>query len=90
MTSPLWGETESGLGSLDGNSAGDHDLAFHFGRRPSVATPYPFSTRQYARLLVLRSRFEDRLVPGDDDTSAGGSPSTTQQRELPTALRGFR
>lgn len=56
MTSPHWGETESGLGSLDGNSAGDHDLAFHFGRRPSAATPYPFSTRQYARLLVLRSR----------------------------------
>jgi len=69
MTSPHWGETESGLGSLDGNGGGDHDLHLDVGRRPSAATRYPFSTRQHARLLVVRSRFEDRLVQGDVDTS---------------------
>ena len=43
-------------GSLDGEGAGDHDVPFSFGRRPRTAAPYPFSTRQFARLLVLRSR----------------------------------
>jgi len=43
-------------GSHDGNGAGDHDLPFHFGRKPSVRAPFPFSTHQYARLLILRSR----------------------------------
>jgi len=73
MTSPYAGQTESTLGSLDGTGASDHDLAFHFGRRPSSLTPYPFSIRQYARLLVLRSRFEERLIQGDDDTASGGN-----------------
>ncbi len=73
MTSPYAGLTESTFGSLDGTGAGDHDVAFHFGRRPSSVTPYPFSTRQYARLLVLRSRFEERLIQGDDDTPIGGA-----------------
>jgi hypothetical protein len=44
--------------SLDGTGAGDHDQAYTFGRRPSLDAPFPFSTREYARLLVLRSRFE--------------------------------
>ncbi len=42
-----------------------------YDRRPSAVAPYPFSTRQYARLLVLRSRFEDRLIRGDDDAAIG-------------------
>ena len=71
MTSPYAGQTESTFGSLDGTGAADHDVAFHFGRRPSAVAPYPFSTRQYARLLVLRSRFEDRLIQGDDDAAIG-------------------
>lgn len=43
-------------GSLDGTGAGDHDLPFRFGGRPRTEAPYPFSTRQYARLLIMRSR----------------------------------
>jgi hypothetical protein len=43
-------------GSLDGTDAGDHDQPYTFGRRPSLEAPFPFSTRAYARLLVLRSR----------------------------------
>jgi len=73
MTSPYAGLTESTFGSLDGTGASDHDVAFHFGRRPSSVTPYPFSTRQYARLLVLRSHFEERVIQGDDDAPIGGA-----------------
>ena len=73
MTSPYAGQTESTFGSLDGTGASDHDVAFHFGRRLSSVMPHPFSTRQYARLLVLRSRFEERLIQGDDDTPIGGA-----------------
>ena len=53
-------------GTLDGQGAGDHDVPFTFGWRPWAATPYPFSTRQYARLLVLRSQVEAGLVGADD------------------------
>ena len=45
-------------GSLDGSGAGDHDLPYRFGRKPSSSQPFPFSTHQYARLLILRSRVE--------------------------------
>ena len=51
-------------GSLDGEGAGDHDQPYHFGWRPRASAPYPFSTRQYARLLVMRSRLPDQL--GED------------------------
>ena len=46
-------------GTLDGSGAADHDEAYRFGRRPWSASPYPFSMRQYARLLVLRSRVRE-------------------------------
>jgi hypothetical protein len=57
-------------GSHDGSGAGDHDAPFRFGWRPRTAAPYPFSTRQYARLLVLRSQVEAGLVGGDDRREA--------------------
>jgi CheY-like chemotaxis protein len=51
------------LGSLDGTGAGDHDLPYRFGGRPRVVAPSPFSTRQLARLLVLRGKVRaDRPV----------------------------
>ncbi len=50
------------LGSLDGDGAGDHDQPYRFGWRPRASVPYPFNTRQYARLLVLRSRLQDRVA----------------------------
>jgi hypothetical protein len=53
------------IGSRDGTGGGDHDLPYRFGWRPRAEAPFPFSTRQYARLLVLRSRIEGGL-PGDD------------------------
>jgi hypothetical protein len=46
-------------GSLDGAGAGDHDQPYRFGYRPRTSVPYPFNTRQYARLLVLRGRLRE-------------------------------
>ena len=46
-------------GSLDSDGAGDHDQPYRFGLRPRASHPYPFNTRQYARLLVLRGRVRD-------------------------------
>jgi len=46
---------QSVMESHDGTGAGDHDVPYTFGRRPRSVAPYPFSTRQFARLLVLRS-----------------------------------
>jgi hypothetical protein len=37
---------------------GDHDQPYEFGRRPSSRAPFPFTTREFARLLVLRSRLD--------------------------------
>lgn len=52
--------------TLDGSGAADHDVPFKFGWRPRAAATYPFSTRQYARLLVLRSRVQAGLIGADD------------------------
>ena len=65
--------TAEDAGSHDGSGAGDHDCAYTFGRRPRGNTPYPFSTRQYARLLVLRSRIQADLVGCDDRRAAAPS-----------------
>ena len=55
------------VGTLDGMGAADHDQPYRFGWRPRGAVPYPFSTRQYARLLVLRGRVRDgRVWPSKD------------------------
>ena len=45
-------------GTLDGSGAGDHDTPYRFGRKPNVSQPFPFSTHEYARLLILRSRVQ--------------------------------
>ena len=60
-------------GSQDGQGAADHDQPYRFGWRPRSSAPNPprpaqrgFNTRQYARLLVLRSRLRERLAgPAD-------------------------
>ena len=47
------------VSSLDGDGAGDHDQPYRFGLRPRASATYPFNTRQYARLLMLRGRIWD-------------------------------
>jgi len=36
----------------------DYDEPYRFGRKPTVQAPFPFTERQFARLLVLRSRLQ--------------------------------
>ena len=52
-------------GTHDETGAGDHEQPYRFGRRPRATATYPFSTRQYVRLLLLRSRTHAGLV-GED------------------------
>ena len=56
------------IGSLDSSGAGDHDEPYRFGRRPSARAPFPFTERQYARLLVFRSRLSESLATRDPAT----------------------
>jgi hypothetical protein len=60
----------SQVGSHDGDGAGDHDQAYKFGRKPRAIAPYPFSTRQFIKLLVLRGRVQDGLRATDDLAAA--------------------
>jgi hypothetical protein len=47
------------MSPFDGDGAGDHDEPYRFGRRPNARAPYPFTERQFARLLILRGRLRD-------------------------------
>lgn len=60
-------ETQSTGESLDCRGAADHDVPFEFGRLPRALAPFPFSTRQLARLMVLRSKVEAGLFGADDE-----------------------
>jgi hypothetical protein len=53
--------------SRDGTGAGDHDVPYVFGRLPRALAPFPFSTREFARLMVLRSRLQDQQFVGATD-----------------------
>jgi hypothetical protein len=35
-----------------------YDKPYQFGRRPNTPAPWPFTERQFARLLIMRSRVE--------------------------------
>jgi hypothetical protein len=56
-------------GSHDGIGAGDHDLPYRFGCRPTVRWPFPFTPKQFCRLLILRGRVLDGEYAAD-----GGPP----------------
>ncbi|HEV7663514.1 MAG TPA: hypothetical protein VGQ62_08270 [Chloroflexota bacterium] len=58
--------TDTGAGSKDGTGAGDNDQPYTFGRRPRTIAPWPFTERQYARLLLLRGR----VMEGADEQLA--------------------
>jgi hypothetical protein len=53
-------------GSQDGDGAAGHDVLYRFGRPPTSERTYPFTTRQYARLLVLRSQLQAGMFGVDD------------------------
>jgi len=60
--------TDVTAGTKDGLGAADRDVVYMFGRRPSAQSPYPFNERQFARLLILRSRLEG--APSMEDRAA--------------------
>ena len=59
-------QTQQPPESLDGVGAGDNDQSYRFGRKPRSSSPFPFTTRQYVHLLVLRSRVQAGLDGSDD------------------------
>ena len=68
MSFPQLQHAGAATGSLDGEGAGDHDQPYRFGRRPRAIVPFPFNTREYARLLIFRGRLQDQLADrGEDD-----------------------
>jgi hypothetical protein len=42
-----------------------HDEPYRFGRRPTVRAPFPFTERQFARLLIVRGRLHDLSSEAD-------------------------
>jgi hypothetical protein len=54
--------SESGLatcGTKDGSTAADNDQPYRFGLRPTTKAPFPFTERQFARMLILRGRVQE-------------------------------
>jgi len=37
----------------------DHDQPYRFGLQPRSSHPFPFTPREYARLLIFRGRIRD-------------------------------
>jgi hypothetical protein len=50
-------------------SEADHDQPYRFGHRPRSTHPFPFTTREYARLLIFRSRIRDHRDALDDEAA---------------------
>jgi hypothetical protein len=38
---------------------GTYDAPYRFGRQPTSRAPFPFTEREFARLLVVRARFRE-------------------------------
>ena len=68
------GTASPNLGSKDGDTAADNDQPYRFGRRPNARAPWPFTERQFARLLIARGKY--RMSPPIDDEAA--DEDTTQ------------
>jgi hypothetical protein len=62
--------SQHSIGTFDGEGAADHDLPYRFGRTPRSSATFPFSTRQYLHLLVLRSRVQAGLYAAGDLSAA--------------------
>ena len=59
-------DSDGEAGTRDGLGAADNDQPYSFGRTPRSGSSYPFSTRQYIRLLVLRGRVQDGALSESD------------------------
>jgi len=56
--------------SRDGTGSSDHDLPYEFGKRLSSEALSPFTFRQYAKLQILRGRFEKNDPPRPPEAEA--------------------
>jgi len=52
----------------------DYDETYTFGRRPNVQAPWPFTERQFARLLIARGKY--RMAPSIDDAAVSEDDAT--------------
>jgi hypothetical protein len=59
-------QSQESTGSNDGSEQNSYDEEYRFGRIPRVSAPCPFSTHQFARLLVLRNRIQAGEFAADD------------------------
>jgi hypothetical protein len=50
--------------------ATSYDEAYRFGRRPTARAPFPFTERQFARLLIVRGRIQAAPSFWDDAEAA--------------------
>lgn len=54
-------------GTKDGAGYGDNDKPYTFGRRISVGCYFPFTEREFARLMLLRIRVQNGELRGDTE-----------------------
>ncbi len=59
-------QPQQSVAATDASESTEYDQPYEFGRRPRVIAPGPFSTREFARLLVLRSRIQAGQFAADD------------------------
>jgi hypothetical protein len=46
-----------------------HDEPYRFGRQPNTRAPFPFTEREFARLLIARGRLQESLSTVDQATA---------------------
>jgi hypothetical protein len=76
---------DSAIGTKDGRGCADNDQPYRFGRRPTSAATFPFTARQFARLLSLRGRVADGLT-GTDDVEWTATPASLDEPIKRTSL----
>jgi hypothetical protein len=52
-------EDKPTTGTKDGTGYADHDQPYRWGRTPTVHWPFPFTPRQFANLLILKSKVDE-------------------------------
>jgi hypothetical protein len=65
--SPSSENAPDSCGTKDGSTAADNDQAYRFGLRPTAKAPFPFTERQFVRLLIMRSRVSDQAAAAATD-----------------------
>ena len=58
-------DATSSAASNTASNAPTVDQPYRFGRRPTTACPFPFTERQFARLLIVRGRVQDAPAAAD-------------------------